>query len=461
MWGLRAAAQVKTRSRIAKLPRQIADKAFQPIPKRFQRDFGNILHSPPEIVVKPQSADDVQATMVFASQHGFSVVARGHGCSSYGQALSRHIVLDTSGLSGMKLNGRTVRVGAGVKWGQLQEFLVGHGLSNNVLTANPHATIAGTLSVGGYGSASVHVGGQVDHIVSLDIVTPKGELVRATPTGHFSALFRYALCGLGQLGIVVQAEIAVRSYLPFTAIRTRGFRGYDGFARASEALLLGELPHQCLLTFDFAQRNWVLMTGMESRTRPRIEYGSFFREHYYRDQFNDDLRYSPDLIKHQLSVGLLHSRRQACNLWTDFFLPLDKCATFLTSVKPLFRNKHVLPSYYGTIISAQPGRNILPLAPFPYETTIGTIGMYCVLPRGMVEDYRRRFDEASNACLDLGGRIYLHGYVPRLPDFLERQFGKSTLSIWRALKKRWDPQSLCGTPDLSPHRRFDNPAYSS
>jgi hypothetical protein len=76
------------------------------------------------------------------------------------------------------------------------------------------------------------------------------------------------------------------------------------------------------------------------------------------------------------------------------------------------------------------------------------MGPYCVVPPSRVEEYRARFDEAAEACLELGGRVYLYGQFPRLPRLLERQFGAAVVERWRGVRRAHDPDGVIGTPLL-------------
>jgi FAD/FMN-containing dehydrogenase len=74
------------------------------------------------------------------------------------------------------------------------------------------------------------------------------------------------------------------------------------------------------------------------------------------------------------------------------------------------------------------------------------MGVYCVLPPGLVADYQRRFHRAAEACTGAGGRVYLYGCHPRTEAFYRAQFGEQTMAAWRAVKDRYDPDGILGSP---------------
>src|SRR4051812_16350297 len=112
------------------LAKEMVGRVLWPAPELYSRDYGNIERVVPEAVAQPEGAEDVQALISFARRKGLRVVSRGHACSSNGQALSDHIVLDTRELTSFKVIAEdVVEVGAGTRWGALQERLISMGLS--------------------------------------------------------------------------------------------------------------------------------------------------------------------------------------------------------------------------------------------------------------------------------------------------------------------------------------------
>src|SRR5664279_5271247 len=55
-------------------------------------DFGRIIVRRPQVVVRPESAEDVARVVKFAARHSLSVATRGAGHSQAGQSLSDQIV---------------------------------------------------------------------------------------------------------------------------------------------------------------------------------------------------------------------------------------------------------------------------------------------------------------------------------------------------------------------------------
>jgi FAD/FMN-containing dehydrogenase len=132
-------------------------------------------------------------------------------------------------------------VGAGATWRQVIEATRPNCVAPPVLTAFQGLSVGGTLSVGGLSGISYRRGAQVDHVVALDVVTGKGQLVSCSPTQN-AELFNMTLAGLGQCAVIVAATLRLAE-LP-TTIRHHvlGFDHLAPFLRALRALARGQQP---------------------------------------------------------------------------------------------------------------------------------------------------------------------------------------------------------------------------
>jgi hypothetical protein len=155
----------------------------------------------PDIAVGVADAADVVATMKWAAAHGVPVAvqATGHGADSVMQG---GLLMTTSRMQDFDFDAeeRMARVGAGVKWRKVIDAIVPHGL----MALNGSTT---DVSVVGYSlGGGLPVMGRVfgfaaDHVRSVDVVTPDGQL-RSVDPDHEPDLFALLRGGKGNLGIV-------------------------------------------------------------------------------------------------------------------------------------------------------------------------------------------------------------------------------------------------------------------
>jgi cytokinin dehydrogenase len=170
-------------------------------------DYGHIVHRMPVAVLRPGSTRDIQKVVRFANQYGLKVAMRGQGHSTYGQAQSPGVVIDSSTLAVVHRvdNGHAV-VDSGVRWLELIQATLATGQTPPVATDYLGLSVGGTLSVGGIGGATSHHGLLVDNVLSLEVVTGKGDLVRCSPAVR-PDLFHAVLGGLGQFAVITKATV--------------------------------------------------------------------------------------------------------------------------------------------------------------------------------------------------------------------------------------------------------------
>ncbi|MEU7478885.1 FAD-binding protein [Lentzea sp. NPDC042327] len=171
-------------------------------------DYGDTVHDRPTAVLRPADAADISTVIRHAGVHGLTVVPRGQGHSTGGQAQALGgIVIDMTSLAAIhEVGPDRVVVDAGVKWSDVLRATLPHGLTPPVLTDYLELTVGGTLSVGGLGGASHHHGAQTDNVISLDVVTPTGDVVTCSPSSN-RAVFDAVRAGRGRNGVITRATL--------------------------------------------------------------------------------------------------------------------------------------------------------------------------------------------------------------------------------------------------------------
>ena len=185
-------------------------------------DFGGFTLAEPLAVYHPRGAGDVAALVRAAySRGGLRVSARGHGHSISGQAQAPGgVVVDMSSHGEMRkpralpaysaaLGGHYVDVWGGELWVDVLNWTLLHGgLAPRSWTDYLYLSVGGTLSTAGISGQAFHHGPQISNVYELDVVTGKGETVTCSEARN-PELFFGALGGLGQLGIITRARIAL------------------------------------------------------------------------------------------------------------------------------------------------------------------------------------------------------------------------------------------------------------
>lgn len=174
-------------------------------------DFGLIVHRPPIAVLKPGATEDILKVVEFANHRGIQVAMRGQGHSMFGQAqVQDGVVIDSSTLNAVRMinfrGAPAVEADAGALWGQVLDLAYAQKLTPRVNVDPGYLSVGGTLSTGGFGGTSWREGFQTDHVLELQVVTGRGQLVTCSDN-HSSDLFSAALAGMGQCGLIVKAIV--------------------------------------------------------------------------------------------------------------------------------------------------------------------------------------------------------------------------------------------------------------
>jgi FAD/FMN-containing dehydrogenase len=160
----------------------------------------------PLAVLEVRDAADVQAAVRWAVEHDVQVTAQpgGHGA---GDALDGVLLLRTRALGGIEvdLQRQTMRLGSGVKAGELLAALDGTGLTF-LAGSNPDVSVVG-LTIGGGLSWFGRAYGLAAHsIVSAEVVDGLGRIRTVTRDDH-PQLFWALRGGGGDFGIVTHLEL--------------------------------------------------------------------------------------------------------------------------------------------------------------------------------------------------------------------------------------------------------------
>ncbi len=136
----------------------------------------------PDAVAFPHSAQEAASVLQCAGALGVPIVSRGAGTGLCGGAIGKGLVVDFArhnrGISGLNVEARTVRVGAGVVLDQLNAFLQPLGLAfgPDVATSS-RATLGGMIANNSSGARAPIYGTTIDHVRSIEAVLADGRIV--------------------------------------------------------------------------------------------------------------------------------------------------------------------------------------------------------------------------------------------------------------------------------------------
>lgn len=169
----------------------------------------------PGLIVQCDGAEDVIHAVNFATANDLLLSVRGMGHNIAGNSLSDGgLMIDLSGMKSVHVDAaaKTARVDPGVTLGELDNETQKHGLALPV-GINSTTGIAGLTLGGGFGWLSRKYGMTCDNLISAEVVTAGGKLVRASASEN-ADLFWGLRGGGGNFGIVTSFEFQLHPVGP-------------------------------------------------------------------------------------------------------------------------------------------------------------------------------------------------------------------------------------------------------
>lgn len=149
------------------------------------RLVNRIIKTMPDAVVQPTSKEELISLAKLASRKNIPLIPRGAGSGGYGGAVpvKGGIVVDLRRMNRILYIDEVraeVTVEPGVVWWNLERELSKNGLSLRCYpTSALSATVGGWVAQGGCGIGSFEYGSIGDNVSSVEIVTPKGEVIES------------------------------------------------------------------------------------------------------------------------------------------------------------------------------------------------------------------------------------------------------------------------------------------
>jgi FAD/FMN-containing dehydrogenase len=169
----------------------------------------------PALIARCAGVADVIAAVKFAKDNGLLIAVRGGGHSFPGLSVcDGGLVIDLSPMKGIRVDpeARTVRAQAGVLLGELDRETQAFGLAvpSGIVT---HTGLSGLALGGGINWVMRKYGLAIDQLLSVDLVTAEGELVKASASEN-PDLFWGVRGGGGNFGIVTDFEFRLNPVGP-------------------------------------------------------------------------------------------------------------------------------------------------------------------------------------------------------------------------------------------------------
>lgn len=182
----------------------------------------------PALVVRCTGTADVAHAVRFVREHGLLSSVKGGGHNIAGLAICEGgVVIDLSAMRGVWVDParRVARAQAGCTLGDVDRETQLHGLAA-VLGFVSATGIAGLTTGGGFGYLTRRAGWTCDNVVSMEVVTADGRVLRAS-ADESPELFWCLRGGSGNFGIVTSIEYVLHPVGPEVMAGAIAWRGQD------------------------------------------------------------------------------------------------------------------------------------------------------------------------------------------------------------------------------------------
>jgi len=172
-----------------------------------RRIHNGMIDHRPTTIVRCAGVADVMRAVNFAREHELLVSIRGGGHGIAGFAVCQGgMMIDLSQMRSVRADPveRRARAEGGATWGDFDDETLAFGLATTGGVARPTG-VAGLTVAGGHGFLVRRFGLACDNLLSVDVVTADGRMLRASATEN-SDLFWAVRGGGGNFGVITSLE---------------------------------------------------------------------------------------------------------------------------------------------------------------------------------------------------------------------------------------------------------------
>lgn len=213
----------------------------------------------PDVVVRPQSAEEVERVVAWASEHNMKITPWGAGSSVTGAplAMARGISLDMSRMNRIiKIDRENllVTVEAGVMGNQLEDALNAEGFCSCFSPQSlPVSTVGGWLSTFATGQFSSKYGGIEDRVLALEAIIYPGKRIRTHLTSRAAVgpdLKQILIGAEGTLGIITEITLRIAVIPEARLFETVALDSVDSGIETMKEIMQAELDPFLLRFYD-------------------------------------------------------------------------------------------------------------------------------------------------------------------------------------------------------------------
>ncbi|KAI6185655.1 FAD-binding PCMH-type domain-containing protein [Aphelenchoides besseyi] len=420
--------------------------------EQFNRDEGHFPHCTPDVVLRPNSTEEVSAILRLCNEEKVPVTASGTRTGIEGAAIPIHkgVVLDVLKMNQILAVNESdfdCELEPGITRLQLNEHIRDTGLFFSV-DPGADASIGGMIATGASGTTSVRYGTMKSNVKNLEVVLADGRIIhtkgksrRPWKSSAGLNLTELFIGSEGILGIITKAVVALHArpqsicaaVCPFQFLDENQMAAcikYSNLAMSADPTLFIE--------FHGATDDEVQKQAKTAKEICESNDGIDFKWSSEADRINELWK-----ARHTAYYATLAQRPNSYGFSTDVCVPLSRLVEVVKQAQKEMENL----SLKGTIVGH-----------------VGEGNFHCLFACSEVEvEEMRRIWEFSDKIVKIalaaGGTCTgEHGVGLGKRAYLREEFGEVTLKLMESLKRTLDPNGI-----LNPGKIFlypDAPAES-
>ena len=441
---------------IAEIRAVLGDRLTVAMAVREQHGKGEAYHkpAPPDAVAFVESTEEVVAVVKACAKHRIPVIPFGAGTALEGHTAALHggICVDVTRMNkvlAVNTSDLDVRVQPGVTRKQLNEYLRDTGLFFPI-DPGADASIGGMTATRASGTNAVRYGTMRENVLSLEVVTADGRVVRTSRRARKSSagydLTRLFVGSEGTLGVITEITVKVYGIPEATSSAMCAFPDVKSAVDTCIATIQAGIPVARIELADKLQMEaiaayskinipaaptlWLEFHGSETGVKEQAE----FVQAIAAEHGGEDFRWTSDPAERKKIWQARHDAaysckalRQGCSIWaTDVCVPISRLADCIVETQ------------------ADLDASFIP-APIVGHVGDGNFHLCFVLnmddPKEVAEANRLN-DRLVHRALSMDGTCTgEHGVGYGKIDFLTAEHGEA-VSLMRMIKKSLDPDNI-------------------
>jgi len=427
--------------------------------------------SRPDIAVRPQTSEQVAAVVRLANQLRIPLTPWGGGSGVQGAANADKggIVLDLRGMSSIReLDEKSLVavVEAGRACRDLEAELNQKGYSFTHYPASTEwATIGGSIAARGSGVLSTKYGKIEEHVLSVEFVTPTGELVNTPSVPRHAAgpeITQLLVGAEGTLGIVTAATIKLHLLPKKRVFSVYSFANLADGIEAGRRIMVSGLKPPVIRLYDAYAASHSLAKAVETELKDATMVMMFDGE--YADLVELEARHAGAICQQMNGKELDGSIGETWwNRRYVFYYPpyAPELPSIWGTVDVVADFKHIEAVYHATTdamhAAAPPEYNMQLTTHFSHWYEWGSmIYARMKIPKGPADLaeakalHDRIFYAGVEAAMQAGAVMNdHHGVGMRLAPYMEPQYGDAGMDVLSRIKKALDPNNVLAPGKLA------------